>query len=183
MTAFAYRQAARYIHEGKVIGYPTEAVYGLGCDPLNPFAVTRLLNIKQRPMHKGLILIAADIEQLLPFVHIDNEEQIAPALDSWPGPFTWLFPARPGTPYWLTGEHNSIAVRVTNHPVARQLCLEADTALVSTSANRSQQQPARTALQVRMKCPATDFIIHGEVNKNARPSVIKDLITGKVIRQ
>ena len=182
MTPFAARQAAHYIHEGKVIGYPTEAVYGLGCDPLNPFAVDRLLHIKQRPMHKGLILIAADFRQLLPFVEIPNEKQLKPALDSWPGPFTWLFPARAGIPYWLTGEHSSIAVRVTSHPVARQLCLQAGTALVSTSANRSRQQPARSALECRMKCPETDMIIHGDVDKNARPSVIRDLLTGKLIR-
>lgn len=182
MTPFACREAARYIHQGKIIAYPTEAVYGLGCDPLNPHAVTRLLQIKQRHISKGLILIAANLEQLQPFIEIEAEDSLAPALASWPGPHTWIFPARAVTPRWLTGRHDSIAVRVTNHPVARQLCLAANTALVSTSANRSQQQPARSALQAQMKCPEVDLIINGQVDKNSQPSMIKDLLTGKVIR-
>jgi len=182
MTPFRRRQAASHIRQGDIIGYPTEAVYGLGCDPLNPIAVSRLLQIKQRPIHKGLILIAADFAQLKPFITSIDDETLKPALQSWPGPYTWIIPARQDTPYWLKGKHDSIAVRITAHPVARQLCLAADTALVSTSANRSRQQPARTALQCRMKCPETDFIINGDVDKKAQPSMITDLITGKVIR-
>ena len=182
MTPFSARQAARFIHRGKVIGYPTEAVYGLGCDPLNANAVHKILAIKQRPVEKGLILIAADYTQLLPFVEPVDDSLLKTALASWPGPNTWIFPARDDTPYWLTGKHSSIAVRITAHPVARQLCLAADSALVSTSANRSKQQPARTALECRLKCPQTDFIISGNVNKQAQPSVIRDLMTGKVLR-
>ena len=182
MSPFSCRETARYIHQGKIIGYPTEAVYGLGCDPLNAHAVNKLLQIKQRPVSKGLILIAADFEQLLPFIADIESERLKPALDSWPGPYTWLFPARPGTPFWLTGKHSSIAVRVTAHPVARQLCLQANTALVSTSANRSRQQPARSALECQMKCPQTDLIVTGDVDKNAQPSTIRDLLSGTVIR-
>lgn len=182
MTPFACREAARNIHQGKVIAYPTEAVYGLGCDPLNPYAVARLLDIKQRPVKKGLILIAADFEQLQPYVMPLDADTLKPALASWPGPFTWLLPARPGTPYWLTGQHQSIAVRITAHPVARSLCLHAGAALVSTSANRSRQQPARSALQCRLKCPETDYIISGDVDKNAQPSTIRDLLSGNILR-
>ena len=182
MSPFRCRQAARHIHQGDVIGYPTEAVFGLGCDPLNPIAVSRLLKIKQRPVHKGLILIAADFDQLKPFIANIDTETLKPALQSWPGPFTWIFPARQDTPFWLTGKHASIAVRVSDHPIVRELCRTADTALVSTSANRSNQQPARSALECRMKCPETDFIISGNVDKKAQPSMITDLITGKVIR-
>ncbi len=182
MSPFAGRLAARYISQGKIVGYPTEAVYGLGCDPLNGHAVNHLLRIKQRSISKGLILIAADFEQLQPFIADIDSSLLAPALDSWPGPYTWLFPARAGTPYWLTGKHQSIAVRVTTHPVARQLCLDANTALISTSANRSRQQPARSALECRMKCPQTDLIVAGDVDKTAQPSVIRDLISGAIIR-
>ena len=148
MTPFACREAARYINQGKVIAYPTEAVFGLGCDPLNPHAVARILQIKQRHVSKGLILIAADFEQLLPFVAPVDSEILAPALESWPGPNTWIFPARSKTPHWLTGNHNSIAVCVTDHPVARKLCRVANTALGATRANRSRQQSARSARQV-----------------------------------
>lgn len=182
MSPFNIREAARYIHQGKTIGYPTEAVYGLGCDPLNSKAVLNLLKIKNRPLHKGLILIAANFEQLQPFIADLDNNQLVTIKNSWPGPFTWLLPARKDTPVWLTGDHSSIAVRVTAHPIARQLCEAANTALVSTSANRSRQQPARSALQCKMKCPGVDLIINGKVDKKARPSVIKDLLSGHVIR-
>lgn len=182
MTPFASREAARWIHQGKVIAYPTEAVYGLGCDPLNPDAVFKLLEIKQRPVHKGLILIAANLEQLLPFIHLPEQASLKPALQTWPGPYTWLIPVNRDTPYWLTGDHNSIAVRITNHPVARQICLSTDSALVSTSANRAAQSPARTALECQLKVPEADLIINGKVNSNAKPSTITDLLTGNVIR-
>ena len=62
------REAARSVRRGGIIAYPTEAVYGLGCDPLDGAAVYRLLELKQRPVEKGLILIAARFEQLRPYV-------------------------------------------------------------------------------------------------------------------
>lgn len=182
MTPFICRQAARLLHQGGIIGYPTEAVYGLGCDPLNGSAVERLLEIKQRPVEKGLILVAAEFRQLLPFVSELSAAQLQPALDSWPGPFTWLLPARPSTPYWLTGKHRSIAVRVSAHPQVRELCLAAGMPLVSTSANRSNQQPARSALECRIRCPETDLVLSGAVNRKAAPSQIRDLLSGKTIR-
>lgn len=182
MTPFILRQAAHDIHQGGVIAYPTEAVFGLGCDPLNADAVYRILEIKQRPVHKGLILIAASFSQLEPFVDASDRKLCQRAFDSWPGANTWLFPVTSATPYWLTGDHDTLAVRVTAHPLARALCLQSRTPLVSTSANRSRQQPARTALECRLRCPGVDRIVHGRVNREARPSVIRDLRSGQTIR-
>ncbi|MBI5450403.1 MAG: Sua5/YciO/YrdC/YwlC family protein [Gammaproteobacteria bacterium] len=179
-------QASQVIEHGGIIAYPTEAVFGLGCDPLNPQAVQHLLAIKQRPADKGLILIASDFEQLRPYVDITR---LSPAqrdtlFTSWPGPHTWLLPCRPTTPPWLRGRHSSIAVRVTAHPIARALCQRTSCALTSTSANRSGQRAARTALQVRHRlgAHAVDYILHGPVGGQARPTEIRDIITGQVIR-
>ena len=96
------REAARCFHRGGLIAYPTEAVYGLGCDPLNRDAVERLLRLKNRAQGKGLILIAADFVQLLPFVRRLPPDFMQPVFDSWPGPATWLLPALNSTPDWLT---------------------------------------------------------------------------------
>jgi hypothetical protein len=112
------RVAARVLANGGVVAYPTEAVYGLGCDPWDGMAVDRILRIKGRHRAKGLILIAADPAQLLPFVEPLPPGRMTEILATWPGPNTWLLPARPTTPAWLTGRFDTLAVRVTAHPLA-----------------------------------------------------------------
>ncbi len=183
MNPWQLRQAARVIHGGGLIAYPTEAVYGLGCDPLNAAAVQHLLALKNRPMDKGLILIAADLEQLRPYLlplSADGEVTIAA---TWPGPVTWLLPARPETPRWLRGRHNTLAVRVTDHPLAAALCRQSGHPLVSTSANRSGQTPARNPLAVRRTFGADiNFILNAPLGNQTTPSTIRDLISGRIIR-
>jgi len=183
MNRWQLRLAAHAIHGGGVIAYPTEAVFGLGCDPLNPEAVHRLLALKQRPVNKGLILIAADIEQLAPFIAPLTVEAEAQLAATWPGPHTWLLPARADTPRWLRGQHATLAVRVTAHPIATALCRAAGHALVSTSANPAGSPPATTALRVRRYFADTlDAIVHGPLGGEAGPTPIRDLATKKLIR-
>lgn len=183
ISRWQLRQAADAIRLGGVIAYPTEAVFGLGCDPLNPIAVQRLLEIKQRPMHKGLILIASRLEQLQPFIAPLDEASLTLLQKSWPGPATWLLPARVDTPRWLRGEHSSIAVRVTAHPLASALCEATGHALVSTSANPAGMPPARHSLRVRKYFPKQlDAILSGDVDRQASPTPIRDLTTKKLIR-
>jgi len=181
-TSFRLRYAARVLRQGGVIAYPTEAVYGLGCDPLNRHAVHRILAIKQRPEDKGLILIASRFEQLLPFVEPPDDALRADLDASWPGPVTWLLPARPDTPRWLRGRHRSLAVRVTDHRLASALCSAFGGPIVSTSANASGRPPARTALQARLRCPGTDLIVAGPTGGLERPTVIRDAASGRVVR-
>jgi len=177
------RLAARCIEAGGILAYPTEAVYGLGCDPWSRDAVQRLLAIKRRPQRKGLILIAASAAQFVPFVEPLDEERMRVILATWPGPVTWLLPARAGAPSWLTGRHPTLAVRVTAHPLAAALCDAAGSALVSTSANLSGRHPVRSSLQVRRALGAQlDLILVGECGNSARPSTIRDGRTGALIR-
>lgn len=183
MNRWQLSEAARAIHAGGIVAYPTEAVFGLGCDPLNPVAIQRLLEIKNRPMNKGLILIAADLSQLSPFIAPLTAEAEAQLAETWPGPHTWLVPARIDTPRWLRGQYDTIAVRVTAHPLAVALCRAAGHALVSTSANPSGQRPATTPLQVRNYFPqALDAILSGSLGKQVSPTSIRDLTTKKLIR-
>jgi L-threonylcarbamoyladenylate synthase len=131
----------------------------------------------------GLILIASDYDQLRPFVEPLDGERKKSVLATWPGPVTWLLPARAETPPWLTGRHATLAVRVTAHPLAGALCSSARSALVSTSANRSTLPPARTALQVRLRLgSAVDLVLAGRCGGRAQPSTIRDGRTGAVIR-
>ncbi len=175
--------AVHWIARGGLVAYPTEAVYGLGCDPRDEAAVGRLLTLKARPERKGLILIAADWCQLEPFVLSLDPDRMAVIRASWPGAVTWLLPARRDTPCWLTGNHATLAVRVTAHPVAAALCRRWCGPLVSTSANRATRRPARTALGVRRSLGGgLDYILSGSCGGAASPSSIRDGATGAVHR-
>ncbi|WP_279452137.1 Sua5/YciO/YrdC/YwlC family protein [Aeromonas dhakensis] len=171
-------------HDG-VIAYATEAVFGLGCDPDSEAAVQRLLAIKQRPVEKGLILIAAELAQLQDYIDLDQltSEQLARVEASWPGPFTWIMPARPDTPAWLTGQFDTLAVRVTAHPQVQALCRAFGKPLVSTSANLTGEEPARRLADIgELLASQLAYILPGEVGGQTNPSEIKDARTGAVIR-
>lgn len=183
LPAHKLRLAARYIAAGGIVAYPTEAVYGIGCDPWNGDAVRRVLRVKQRSESKGLILIASGYGQLEPFVEPLGAERMAEIKATWPGPFTWLLPARPQIPRWLTGSHETLAVRVTAHPLAAALCRAAGGALISTSANVATRPPARTALQVLLRLgPAADCLLVGACGDRERCSSIRDGRSGDILR-
>lgn len=187
-----FHQAARHLYQGGVIAYPTEAVYGLGCDPWNAEAVARLLKLKRRSWRKGLILIASRPEQLLPFLLPLSDVLQQQVFATWPGPVTWLLPTRPEVPGWLCGEHETLAVRVTAHPVAAQLCDAWGGALVSTSANPEGCVPARSARRVqayfsakrspRLGAAPDLYILNAPLGGSPRPSEIRDGRTGSIIR-
>ena len=182
-TPWQLRMAARTVRAGGVIAYPTEAVYGLGCDPCDGAAVYRILDLKQRDPGKGLILIAADFAQLEPYVAPLSRELMVPVLASWPGPDTWILPAAAGLPYWLNGGIGSIAVRVTAHPLTVALCRVSGCALVSTSANPAGLRPARSALRVRRYFGGKlDRVVSGPLGNRALPSRIHDVLSGKRLR-
>jgi len=183
MSAFHLRTARRILRAGGIVAYPTEAVYGLGCDPLNPHAVMHLLALKQRPWQKGLILIASARHQLAPFIEAVDTVMERKIADTWPGPVTWLMPARPEVPYWLRGTHPTLAVRVTAHPLAAALCDAFGGPIVSTSANLAGHEPARSALRVQRELgERVDYILHGELGKLAQPTEIRDTTSGRIIR-
>ena len=176
-------RAARWIRDGGVIAYPTEAVFGLGCDPGNPLATARLLALKSRPWQKGLILVASTLQQLKPWVQPPAGDRLRTLQRSWPGPLTWLLPASDTCPTWLTGTHDTLAVRVSAHPVVRSLCDTLGGAIVSTSANIGGRPPARSVLEVRLRFgKRIDFVLPGALGNRQQPSRIRDLASGRIIR-
>jgi len=178
-------EAAEVVRSGGVVAYPTEAVWGLGCDPFDEGAVHRLLAIKQRPVDKGLILIAATLEQLKPLIDVSAvpTERLTEVLSSWPGPHTWIMPASAQAPRWITGAHRGIAVRVSAHPVVVGLCQAYGGALVSTSANLSGQPAVsdHAALDPALLA-RVDAVVPGQTGGLARPTVIRDALTGQSLR-
>lgn len=167
--------------DGKVLAYPTEGVWGLGCLPSHLDAVRRLLDIKRRDPDKGLILIAARCKDLEPYIRPLDEEQQA-KLESPGEPVTWLVPAAESAPALLRGTHTTQAVRITRHSLCRALCLEVGS-LVSTSANPEGMSPAKTSEEVDEMFGSTiDGIVEGPLGGASGPSEIRDLLTGQVIR-
>ncbi|MGH8158859.1 MAG: L-threonylcarbamoyladenylate synthase [Rhodanobacter sp.] len=177
--------AARLLRRGGVLAYPTEAVFGLGCDPHDREAFERLFALKQRPPTQGVLLIAADLAQVERYI----ERAAVPAAvmqqvrASWPGPHTWVFPRSTEVPAWIAGAHAGIALRVTAHEPAAALCRAFGGALVSTSANPHGQPPARSAQTVMDYFgDALDGVLDAPLGGQASPTVIRDALSGAIIR-
>lgn len=178
-------QCVAQLRQSAVIAYPTEAVFGLGCDPDSEAAVMQLLALKRRPVEKGLILIAADYQQLMPYIadELLTPEQRQRMFSRWPGPVTWVLPARAETPRWLTGRFNSLAVRVSDHAGVVELCQAFGKPLVSTSANLTGLEPCRNVAEVRAQFGDDFPVLVAETGGRQNPSEIRDVITGDLIRQ
>ncbi|MCS4236694.1 Sua5/YciO/YrdC/YwlC family protein [Stenotrophomonas sp. BIGb0135] len=185
MNELTVDTAPPVLRAGGVIAYPTEAVWGLGCDPSHEAAVMTLLQIKQRPVEKGMILVAADLAQLEGWVRMDAlpAECRDTVLASWPGANTWVLPAGNRAPRWITGDHSGIAVRVSAHPLVAALCRAWGGPLVSTSANLAGHPPARTraALDPAL-LPLLAGLIDGDTGGLAQPTPIRDALSGQVLR-
>ena len=176
--------ATQALTNGGVIAYPTEAVWGLGCDPWNEAAVGKILKLKQRPMHKGLILVASQWAQFQPLVKDLTAQQIDQLNESWPGPTTWLM-ADPQSwvPLWIKGQHSSVALRVSAHPLVSALCDQFNGPIVSTSANLAGGKPAKSRLHIMQAFgDQIDYVVNGELGQNKQPSEVKDLVSGQIIR-
>ena len=199
-------QAAHWLKEGQLLVYPTESVWGIGCDAYDKEAVQRILEIKQRPQAKGMIVITDSVERLASLLSSLTDEQRAPILKSWQADsghnndddlhykqaHTWLLPI-PQTlattiPPWITGQHQTVAVRVIAHPVIRQLCEQLVSAnnpfglLVSTSCNPSGQLPAVTFNDAYAYFGEQVSYLKAETLGYTLPSQIRDATTGLIIR-
>ena len=177
--------AVAALQEGGVIAYPTEAVWGLGCDPRQHAAVMRLLELKRRPPSKGVIVVAATLEPLRPWLDLSAlpPERLAEVLATWPGPHTWVLPASERAPAWVTGDHPGLAVRISAHPLVARLCQAWESPLVSTSANLAGEPPARSREQLDPALlRAIDGVLDGETGGLAQPTPIRIAMTGEILR-
>lgn len=177
------RHLAAYLKRGGLIAYPTESCYGLGCDPANRNAVLHLLKLKQRPQHKGLIVIASSYQQVARYLLPLNPERQLQLQSGGAQAITYLMPTLHSTPRWLRGRHDTLAVRLTAHPLAKQLCRSSNSALVSTSANRSGQRPAKNYAQCQRLFGHKVWVLPGRVGKRKKPSTIQNWDGGKIVRQ
>lgn len=177
------RLAVTALKIGGVIAYPTEYCFGLGCDPMNEPAIQRLLKIKKRQPEQGVILIASSIKQVEAYVDLQSSPILNDILASWPGPSTWVLPARPHVSNWVKGKHSGVAVRVTDNMVSKELCVHYGGALVSTSANRHGESALLTAEAVSNEMGAElSYVLNQLVGGAKTASTIRDGMTGKQLR-
>jgi L-threonylcarbamoyladenylate synthase len=175
------QQAANIIKTGGVISYPTESVFGLGCDPLCETAVNQILQLKQRSVDKGLILLAGDLQQLIPYIEITDKEK--QSILNEKATMTWLVRKSDLTPSWVSGKHNKVAVRISQHPLVISLCKELDQAIISTSANPAGKLPALSCKQSRdYFTDKISMYLDHDTKINGKPTPIKDIETGQTIR-
>ncbi len=183
VTRWRLNLVASLLRNEAVIAYPTEGVWGLGCIPESRLAVSRILNLKVRSWEQGLILVGSDIEQFSPYLEGLNSSYLNILEDSWPGPLTYLVPDNGYCPMWIKGRHTTVALRVSAHPVIRNLCDQLGSPLVSTSANRAGKRPARSQLEVWQRFGyEIDTLVPGRLGNNKSASEIRDLVSGNVIR-
>ncbi len=188
MITTSVAEAAKCLEQGQVLAYPTEAVWGLGCDPFNESAFLEILRLKQRPIEKGVILLAgqiSQIEHLLQPLDATTRQQV---IDSWTHQSghdratTWLLPADDSIPHWIKGDHPKVAVRVTNHPLCIALCNAFNGFIVSTSANLAGQSAARSIQDVSQYFGSELNYLNGDLGLSQEASRIIDAMTGEVIR-
>jgi L-threonylcarbamoyladenylate synthase len=174
---------AALIKQGGLVAYPTEAVWGLGCDPFNEEAVNRLLEIKGRPAEKGLILIAGHANQLTPWQAGLEHDAFIRLTTPTAYPTSWVVPDESITPIWIRGQHKSVAIRLSQHAPVQSLCNAFGAVIVSTSANPSGQAAARSINQVQdYFAGKLDGILHAPLGHAQSPSQVIDLISNACYR-
>ena len=175
--------AAALLRDGGVLAYPTEGVYGLGCDPDNRAAFEKIFAMKRRPPEQGVLLIAADIAQVQPWIGDAPEAALARANAIWPGAHTFIFPRSVRVPEWIAGGHAGIALRVTAHAPSAALCRAFGGPIVSTSANRHGQPPAHSAADIRaIFGDEPDGVLDAPLGGLDKPTPITDAASGAIIR-
>lgn len=184
MSPWLINRLGKAVQRGAVFAYPTDTIWGFGCHPLHAPAVHRILDIKKRPISKGLILLASEVSYLEPYLKTHLNKQEIERLQTITGqPTTWLVEASDDCPNWLHGQFSTIAVRLTDHPFVQRLCDAIQAPLVSTSANRSGCPTIRNAIQARRQFGTElDFIVAGFSTGGNKASKIKSLASDQIIR-
>ena len=177
----ALHQALQLLERGELIAYPTEAMYGLGCDPWIQSSVNKILALKERHWEMGVILVIGELEHATPWIKQPSELYFPHIQATWPGPTTWLFEKSLQCPLWISGAHDCVAIRFSAHPVIQSLCRAFGGAIISTSANRHKQPGARTHTEVENYFPGIK-ILQGHIGNAENPSAIIDVRTNVKLR-
>ncbi len=180
-SSFSIRHAVHIINHGGIIAYPTDTIYGLGCDPYNQDAVEKINAIKQRPLNKQFILLAANIKQIRCLIQITKKQEAS--LTQNTQPTSWIIKASPAAPSWLVGDSKTLCIRISSHDEVQRLCNALGHAIISTSANLAGKKPAKNALELHHYFHhQVDKILIANKKQNSKSSKIIRLCDNKVLR-
>lgn len=188
MITSSISEAAQLLKQGQVLAYPTEAVWGLGCDPFNEQAFQEILELKHRPVEKGVILLAGHLQQVEHLLQDLDTEIRQQVVATWSNRLeteratTWLLPADQSIPTWIKGQHPLVAVRVTTHPLCMALCQQFGGFIVSTSANPASLAPAQRLDDAQAYFGNNLNYLQGDLGLSREPSRILNALTGEVVR-
>jgi L-threonylcarbamoyladenylate synthase len=183
LKAALRRKLKAHVKAGGIIGYATASCFGLGCDPENQKAIRQLLRIKQRPWHKGLIIVGHNLTVLKPFIVKLNDDEIRKTQQVWPGAHTLLISASRKVSRLVKGRHNKVAVRIDAHPDTVNVCSALNGAMISTSLNLSGKLPIKTYRSALHLFGNKLLVLPGRIGKSKTPSTIQDFITGRIFRK
>ena len=172
--------AAKIVRNGGLVVYPTETVYGVGCDPFNVEAVERLLDVKGKKRRKPLPVLAASIADVRKVAFISSTGKLL-AKKFWPGSLTLIFSKRPEFPDIVTFGLDSVGLRIPNHAVALSLIRLSGGLLVGSSANRTGETPPRSLHGISdVLKKLVDVVIDGGSSAQGIPSTVVDLTSDKL---
>jgi L-threonylcarbamoyladenylate synthase len=153
--------AASIIREGGVVAFPTETVYGLGANALDPMAVARIFELKERPSFDPLIVHIASLDQLSTLTTSNDPRIMELAQEFWPGPLTIVLPKTEHVPDIVTSGLPTVGIRMPGHPMALSLIRESGCPLAAPSANKFGRVSPTEAWHVRKHLPEVDFVLDG----------------------
>ncbi|MBR8538154.1 threonylcarbamoyl-AMP synthase [Carboxylicivirga sediminis] len=153
--------AAKYIQEGKLVAFPTETVYGLGANGLDPMAVAKIFELKERPSFDPLILHIASLDQLKELIKTTDERVYQLAEKFWPGPLTMVLPKSERVPDLVTSGLPTVGIRMPANPIALELISQSGCPIAAPSANKFGRISPTTAAHVQKQLPDVDYILDG----------------------
>ncbi|OJV35865.1 MAG: threonylcarbamoyl-AMP synthase [Bacteroidales bacterium 36-12] len=153
--------AAKHIKEGNLVAFPTETVYGLGADALNPYAVAKIFELKERPTFDPLIVHIASVEEIKRLT-VNNDNRVYELAERfWPGPLTIILPKSNLVPDIVTAGLPTVGIRMPDHPVAIELIRQSGCPIAAPSANKFGQLSPTQAKHVNKQLSDVDFLIDG----------------------
>ncbi len=153
--------AAQFIRDGKLVAFPTETVYGLGANALNPLAVAQIFELKQRPSFDPLIVHIANLLQLEELVVNPDARALRLAEKFWPGPLTMVLPKSSSVPNIVTSGLPTVGIRMPSNELALELIRLSNCPIAAPSANKFGRISPTTAAHVRKQLPNVDYILDG----------------------
>ncbi|MBT4482344.1 MAG: threonylcarbamoyl-AMP synthase [Candidatus Latescibacteria bacterium] len=173
-------EAVNVLKNGGIVVYPTETVYGIGCDPFNRIAYERVQHLKGRNNNKQMLLLACSLSQVEHFTGRLADIPRRLAHEFWPGPLTMVIKPRNEMPVYLYGDSGGVAFRITSHPIAAALSRNFGCPITSTSANMTGKPTVGTYEEaLNMFGKDVSIVIKNHIPLNGTPSTVIDLTSGK----